>query len=61
MKTPAELRADAARCRRLASGLVDPAVVASLLALADEYEAEALTQETAKAEGRLQINRSPEH
>ena len=46
MKSPAELRADAAKCRRLASGLTDARTKASLLELAISYELEAEEKES---------------
>ena len=45
MKSPAELRADAAKCRRLASALTDARTKASLLELAISYELEAEEKE----------------
>ena len=47
MKSPAELRADAAKCRRLAAGLTDARTTASLLELALSYELEAEEKEAA--------------
>lgn len=50
MKSAAELRADAAKCRRLASGLTDARTSASLLELALSYELEAEEKERALAD-----------
>ena len=50
MKSPAELRADAAKCRRLASGLTDPRTKASQLELAISYELEAAETESGRSD-----------
>lgn len=56
MKSPAELRSDAARCRRLAAGVADMRTSESLLELALSYEAEAeaLEGEPRQAEAERQ-------
>ncbi|WP_296817636.1 hypothetical protein [Brevundimonas sp.] len=41
MKTPAELRAEAIKCRRLAAGITDRTTVEALRACAEEAEARA--------------------
>jgi hypothetical protein len=45
MMTSAELRAEAARCRRIARAVNDPATKSRLGALASQYAAEADVQE----------------
>ena len=50
MKSPVELRADAAKCRRLAAGLTDDRTKASLLELAESYELQAAELEAPPSE-----------
>jgi hypothetical protein len=47
MKSPEELRVEAARCRRLAAEITDRWTIDALLQLAEEFESMAATLEEA--------------
>ena len=56
MLTTAQLRDEAARCRRLARGIGDPLTTKLLAALAEIYAADADEQEAKKREGKARAH-----
>ena len=55
----AHLREQAAKCRRLASSLIDDAAVAALRKMADDYEAEANQLDPPQMDGKAHPDMPP--